>query len=66
MHNICCLLVFYYVENSYKLIKFASLQIFIIDLMYLSLYTGSLFNSFLIKVLILFHIFKYFLVFFHL
>ena len=66
MHNICCLLVFYYVENSYILIKFASLQIFNIDLMYLSLYTGSLFNSFLIKVLILFHIFKYFLVFFHL
>ena len=28
--------------------------------MYLSLYTGSLFNSFLVKLLILFHIFKYY------
>ena len=33
---------------------------FILVLMYLSLYTGSLLNSFLIKLLILFHIYEYF------
>ena len=54
MHNIHYLLVFCYVENLYILL------LFILALMYVPLYTGSLFNSFLIKLLILFHISEYY------